>query len=81
MTRTELEIELADMFDDAISDSIDMDWRTIDGARACVAALFADTELLNALVDMVLTADREMITALADILKDTHPNNKESNND
>ncbi len=81
MTRTELEIELADMFDDAISDSIDMDWRTIDGARACVAALFAEPELLNALVDMVLTADREMITALADILKDTHPNNKESNND
>ncbi len=49
MTRTELETELADVFDDAISDSIDMDWRTIDGARACVAALFAEPELLAAL--------------------------------
>ena len=49
MTRTEFEIHLADVFDDAISDSIDMDWRTIDGARACVEALLADRELLDAL--------------------------------
>jgi hypothetical protein len=49
MTRTEFEIHLADVFDDAITDSIDIDWRTIDGARACVEVLLADRELLDAL--------------------------------
>lgn len=39
MTRTELETELTDLFDNAITDSIDIDWLTIDGARACVKAL------------------------------------------
>lgn len=49
MTRTELEIELTDLFDDAITDSIDIDWLTIDGARACVKALLDDHVLLAAL--------------------------------
>jgi hypothetical protein len=49
MTRTEFEIYLADVFDDAITDSIDIDWRTIDGARACVEALLAEPDLLAAL--------------------------------
>lgn len=49
MTRKELETELADLFDDAISDSIDIDWLTIDGARACVKALLDDHVLLAAL--------------------------------
>jgi hypothetical protein len=52
MTREELIAELADVFDDAITDSIDIDWRTIDGARACVAALLADRELLTALANI-----------------------------
>ena len=52
MTRTEFEIHLADVFDDAITDSMDIDWRTIDGARACVAALLADRELLTALANI-----------------------------
>lgn len=52
MTRTEFEIYLADVFDDAITDSIDIDWRTIDGARACVAALFAESTLLAALANI-----------------------------
>lgn len=49
MTRTELETELADLFDVAISDSIDIDWLTSDGARACVKALLAEPELLAAI--------------------------------
>ena len=49
MTREELIAELADVFETAITDSLDIDWRTIDGARACVAALLADRELLDAL--------------------------------
>jgi hypothetical protein len=52
MTREELIAELADVFDDAITDSLDIDWRTIDGARACVAALLADRELLDALAKL-----------------------------
>jgi hypothetical protein len=52
MTRTEFEIHLADVFDDAITDSMDIDWRTIDGARACVEALLADRELLTALANI-----------------------------
>jgi hypothetical protein len=49
MTRTELEIELTDLFDNAITDSIDIDWLTIDGARACVKALLNEPDLLAAL--------------------------------
>lgn len=71
MSISELEDNLVDLFDNAITDSIDVDWLSVCAARACVEALFADTELLNALVDRVLTTDREMITALADLLKDT----------
>ena len=51
MTIDQLEAELADLSDDAISDSIDIDWRTIDGARACVKALLEDRELLAAVAD------------------------------
>ena len=46
---TQIEEDLLDLFDTAICDSIDLDWRTSDGARACVAALLAEPELLNAL--------------------------------
>lgn len=46
---TRIEEDLLDLFDNAICDSIDLDWRTIDGARACVEALLADRELLDAL--------------------------------
>lgn len=49
MTRTELETELTDLFDNAITDSIDIDWLTMDGARACVKALFDEPDLLAAL--------------------------------
>jgi hypothetical protein len=49
MTQIELEENLADLFDNAITDSIDIDWLTIDGARSCVRALLADRELLDAL--------------------------------
>jgi hypothetical protein len=52
MTREELIAELADVFDDAITDSMDIDWRTIDGARACVEVLLADSELLTALAKL-----------------------------
>jgi hypothetical protein len=52
MTRTEFEIHLADVFDDAITDSMDIDWRTIDGARACVEALLGDPDLLAALANI-----------------------------
>ena len=52
MTREELIAELADVFDDAITDSLDIDWRTIDGARACVEVLLADRELLDALAKL-----------------------------
>ena len=52
MTQIELEENLADLFDVAICDSIDLDWRTTDGARACVKALLADRELLAALANI-----------------------------
>ena len=41
--------DLTDLFDVAISDSLDIDWRTIDGARACAAALLSDPTVLAAL--------------------------------
>jgi len=53
MTRTQLEENLADLFGDAISDSIDIDWLTSDWiARSCVKALLADRELLTALANI-----------------------------
>jgi hypothetical protein len=52
MNPAELITELTDLFDVAISDSLDMDWRTIDGARACVAALLSDQSILAALSEV-----------------------------
>lgn len=49
MTRTQIEEDLLDLFDVAICNSIDIDWRTTDGARACVEALLAEPDLLAAL--------------------------------
>lgn len=49
MTHYQLIKELHDLFDVAISDSIDLDWSTTDGARACVKALLAEPDLLAAL--------------------------------
>ena len=49
MTRTQIEEDLLDLFDVAICNSIDLDWRTTDGARACVEALLAEPDLLAAL--------------------------------
>lgn len=53
MTYTELEADLIDLFDVAISDSMDMDWRSIDGARHCVKALLSEPELLAAIAAML----------------------------
>jgi hypothetical protein len=50
MTRTELEDELAYLFEDAIADSWDMDWEFIDGARSCAKALMAEPELVTYLI-------------------------------
>jgi len=52
MTRKQFEEDLADLFDDAISGSMDMDWRTIDGARECVRVLLADADMLAALAKL-----------------------------
>jgi hypothetical protein len=52
MTRTQIEEDLLDLFDVAIVDSIDLDWRTTDGARACVKALLAEPDLLAALANI-----------------------------
>lgn len=49
MTPAELILELTDLFEVAIDNSYDMDWRTIDGARACAAALLSDPAVLAAL--------------------------------
>lgn len=49
MNPADLIADLTDLFDVAISDSLDIDWRTIDGARHCVAALLSSPELLAAL--------------------------------
>jgi hypothetical protein len=49
MTRTQIEEDLLDLFDVAICNSIDLDWRTTDGARACVEALLAEPDLRAAL--------------------------------
>jgi hypothetical protein len=49
MNPADLITALTDLFDVAISDSLDIDWRTIDGARACVAALLSDPAVLAAL--------------------------------
>ena len=47
MTHAELIADLTDLFDVAISDSLDIDWRTIDGARQCVAALLSAHPFLD----------------------------------
>jgi hypothetical protein len=52
MTRTQIEEDLLDLFDVAIVNSIDLDWRTTDGARACVKALLAEPDLLAALANI-----------------------------
>jgi hypothetical protein len=49
MNPAELLADLTDLFDVAISDSLDIDWGTIDGARACAAALLSDSAVLAAL--------------------------------
>jgi hypothetical protein len=49
MTHEELTIELTELFDDAITNSFDIDWTSKDGARECVRALLADSTLLAAL--------------------------------
>ena len=49
MTRQEIEEDLLDLFDVAITNSIDLDWSSTDGARACVKALLAEPDLLAAL--------------------------------
>ena len=52
MTHYQLIKELHDLFDVAISDSIDLDWSTADGAAACVKALFDAPDLLAALAKL-----------------------------
>lgn len=52
MTRTEIEEDLLNLFDAAICNSIDLDWLTTDGARACVEALLAEPNLLAALANI-----------------------------
>jgi hypothetical protein len=49
MTHEELVTELEDLFDVAICNSLDMDWKTLDGARACAAALLAEPKLVATL--------------------------------
>jgi len=49
MTRTQIEEDLLDLFDVALCYSLDLDWSTTDGARACVKALLAEPDLLAAL--------------------------------
>lgn len=49
MTHEELVTELEDLFDVAICNSLNMDWRALDGARACAAALLAEPELIATL--------------------------------
>ena len=49
MTPAELLAELVDLFEAAIDNSIDIDWRVKDGAHACAAALLSDHEVLAAL--------------------------------
>ena len=56
MTHEELETELVNMFEGAITDNWEREWEFVDAARACVAALFAEPELLNALADAVIEA-------------------------
>ena len=52
MTRTQIEEDLLDLFDVAICNSIDLDWSSTDGARACVKALFDAPDLLAALTNI-----------------------------
>jgi hypothetical protein len=49
MTHVELSDELTDLFDNAIMNSYDLDWTSIDGALECAKALLADRKLLAAL--------------------------------
>ena len=49
MTHVELSDELTDLFDNAITNSYDLDWTSIDGALECAKALLADRKLLAAL--------------------------------
>jgi hypothetical protein len=55
MTHYQLIKELHDLFDAAICDSIDIDWRTGDGAAACVKALFDAPDLLAELARSIET--------------------------
>lgn len=50
MTHEELETELADLFEDAISASWDMDWEPVDGAAACAKAIMAAPDLAISLI-------------------------------